>query len=136
MRKKIKILAIDSEEIILKSIRKALQNFDNLLFDVTTCNTALDSLKIIRADTFDLVLIDLILPGMDGNEVIRRIKNINPTLSIIIMTGFSTNNINSGLEEENSLSKIIKNAAGVLFKPFTTQEIQNIILSVINNYEN
>jgi DNA-binding NtrC family response regulator len=133
MSRKVKILAIDREEIILKSIRKALVNSNDLLFDVTTCNTALDSLKIIRADTFDLVLIDLVLPGMNGNEVIRRIKNINPTLSIIIMTGFSTNSINSGSEEENSLSETINNAAGVLFKPFTTQEIQNMILSVINN---
>lgn len=134
MSRKVKILAIDREEIILKSIRKALAGTNELQYDITTCNTAIESLKIIRADTFDLVLIDLVLPGMNGIEVIRRIKNINPSLSVIIMTGFSTNKINSKTEsEKNSLSEIIKNATGILFKPFTTQEIQNMISKVIDN---
>ena len=134
MSRKVKILAIDREEIILKSIRKALAGTNELQYDITTCNTAIESLKIIRADTFDLVLIDLILPGMNGIEVIRRIKNINPSLSVIIMTGFSTNKINSDTEsKENSLSEILKNATGILFKPFTTQEIQNMISKVIDN---
>jgi DNA-binding NtrC family response regulator len=134
MSRKIKILAIDREEIILKSIRKALVDSTELQCDITTCNTAIDSLKIIRADTFDLVLIDLVLPGMNGIEVIRRIKNINPSLSVIIMTGFSTNKINPDREsKENSLNEVVKNASGILFKPFTTQEIQNIISNVIDN---
>jgi hypothetical protein len=55
-------------------------------------------------------------------------------LSLIIMTGFSTNKINPDREsKENSLNEVVKNASGILFKPFTTQEIQNIISNVINN---
>ena len=134
MSRKVKILAIDREEIILKSIRKALAGTNELKYDITTCNTAIESLKIIRANIFDLVFIDLVLPGMNGVEVIRRIKNINPSLSVIIMTGFSTNKINSDADsEENPLSEILKNATGILFKPFTTQEIQNMISKVIDN---
>ena len=74
MSRKVKILAIDKEEIILKSIRKALAGNNELQYDIITCNTAIESLKIIRSDTFDLVLIDLVLPGMNGIEVIRRIN--------------------------------------------------------------
>lgn len=134
MSRKVKILAIDKEEIILKSIRKALAGNDELQYDIITCNTAIESLKIIRSDTFDLVLIDLVLPGMNGIEVIRRIKNINPSLAIIIMTGFSKNKINSDTEsEEDPLSEILKSAAGILFKPFTIQEIRNMISKVIHN---
>ena len=134
MSRKVKILAIDKEEIILKSIRKALAGNDELQYDIITCNTAIESLKIIRSDTFDLVLIDLVLPGMNGIEVIRRIKNINPSLAIIIMTGFSKNKINSDTEsQEDPLSEILKSAAGILFKPFTIQEIRNMISKVIHN---
>ena len=134
MSRKVKILVIDKEEIILKSIRKALAGNDELQYDIITCNTAIESLKIIRSDTFDLVLIDLVLPGMNGIEVIRRIKNINPSLAIIIMTGFSKNKINSDTEsEEDPLSEILKSAAGILFKPFTIQEIRNMISKVIHN---
>ena len=134
MSRKVKILAIDKEEIILKSIRKALARNNELQYDIITCNTAIESLKIIRSDTFDLVLIDLVLPGMNGIEVIRRIKNINPSLAIIIMTGFSKNKINSDTEsEEDPLSEILKSAAGILFKPFTIQEIRNMISKVIHN---
>jgi DNA-binding NtrC family response regulator len=134
MSRKVKILAIDKEEIILKSIRKALAGNTEMQYDIITCNTAIESLKIIRSDTFDLVLIDLVLPGMNGIEVIRRIKNINPSLAIIIMTGFSKNKINSDTEsEEDTLSEILKGAAGILFKPFTIQEIRNMISKVIHN---
>ena len=134
MSRKVKILVIDKEEIILKSIRKALAGNNELQYDIITCNTAIESLKIIRSDTFDLVLIDLVLPGMNGIEVIRRIKNINPSLAIIIMTGFSKNKINSDTEsEEDPLSEILKSAAGILFKPFTIQEIRNMISKVIHN---
>ena len=63
MQKTIKILAIDKEEIILKSIRKALKGNADTDYFVTTCTTALEGLKLIRSNTYDIVFIDLVLPG-------------------------------------------------------------------------
>ena len=134
MQKIIKILAIDKEEIILKSIKKALKNDSNIDYIITACNTALNGLKLIRSDTFDIVFVDLVLPGMNGIEVLRRIKNIYPAVSVIIMSGFASigitpdSNVNS-----NSSNKFINGAEGFLLKPFTTEEIKSVIENVFRN---
>ena len=134
MGQRIKILVIDSEEIILKSVRKALKNNNDFEYVVTVCNSAIESLKLIRGDSFDLVFIDLVLPGMNGIEVLRRIKNITPTVSVIIMTGFSSTEINTKTAGEGSyLSEIMKSASGILFKPFTTEEINNMVSQTLKH---
>ena len=134
MSRKIKILVIDSEEIILKSIRKALKNNNGFEYVVTVCNSAIESLKLTRSDSFDLVFIDLVLPGMNGIELLRRIKNITPAVSVIIMTGFSSTEINTSTADERSyLSEIMKSASGVLFKPFTTEEINNMVSQTLKH---
>jgi DNA-binding NtrC family response regulator len=132
MKKSIKILSIDGEEIILKSIGKALKSDSDIEYILTTCKTAVDGLKLIRNNPFDLVLIDLVLPGMDGFEVLRRIKNIDASIPVIIMTGFSPINIHSESTQTNETrDEAIKSAAGFLLKPFTTQEILSLIHRVV-----
>jgi len=133
MQKVIKILAIDKEEIILRSIKKALEGDTNFDFVITTCNTALEGLKLIRSDTFDIVFVDLVLPGMNGIEVLRRIKNIYPAVSVIIMSGFASVAINPDSNgKSDSSNKSINYAAGFLTKPFTTEEIRSLILKIIS----
>ncbi len=125
--KTIKILAIDSEEIILKSIEKALKGDSNINYLVTLCNTALEGIKLIRNDTFDLVFLDFLLPGLNGSEVLRRIKNIYPLIPVIVMPGF-TSGINFNLSENNnSVNETLNNVSGFLLKPFTTEELCSIV---------
>ncbi len=132
MQKLIKVLAIDGEEIILKSIRKALTNNDDFNFIITTCSTAVDGLKIIRSKTFDLVFIDLVLPGMNGFELLRRIKNIYPSVPVIILSGFSPVRIHSGTNRNNSsINENINDFEGFLLKPFTTEEIRALVTRII-----
>ncbi len=132
MQRNIKILAIDGEEIILKSIKKALKTDVIAEYNITTCSTALEGLKLIRSDTFDLVFIDLVLPGMNGIEVLRRIKNIYPDVPIIVMSGFSNVRIESKTDGEETLTKdSLSNAAGFLLKPFTTEEIKSLVYRVL-----
>ena len=134
MSRKIKILVIDSEEIILKSIKKALKNNDDFEYVVTVCSSAIESLKLTRSDSYDLMFIDLVLPGMNGIELLRRIKNITPAVSVIIMTGFSSTEINTSTADERSyLGEIMKSASGILFKPFTTEEINNMVSQTLKH---
>jgi DNA-binding NtrC family response regulator len=127
MRTKIKILVIDKEEIILKSIRIAFKSDSNTDYAITTCSTAVDGLKLIRSDTFDLVFIDLALPGMNGIEVMRRIKNIYPSISIIIMSGFSSTVLNPNSNEK---LKSLNRPAGFLQKPFTSEELKSLVTHI------
>ena len=128
----VKILVIDNEEIILKSIKKALISDANIDYIIDTCSTALEGLKLIRSDTFDIVFVDLVLPGMNGIEVLRRIKNIYPAVLVIIMSGFASIKFNP---DDNgklySSNKSLNSAAGFLTKPFTTEELKSLIAKII-----
>jgi DNA-binding NtrC family response regulator len=127
----IKILAIDREEIILKSIRKALQSNENVRYIVNTCETALDALKLIRSDTYDLVFIDLTLAGMNGLELLRRIKNIHADIPVIIMSGSPLTGIHFKSDEEKAGNENLNNASGFLLKPFTTEEIRSLVSNLV-----
>lgn len=122
MKRKIKILAIDREDIILSSVKKVLKSNNDYEYAVTTCNTGLEGLKMVRSNAFDIVLIDLILPGMNGIEVLRRVKNISPDLPVIIMSGYWPEKI---FPDETS-----KGVDGFLLKPFTSEELRSLILQI------
>ena len=122
MRKQIKILVIDSEEIILKSIRKIFNNDDEMNCIITTCNTAMEGLKLIRNDIYDLVLLDLAMPGINGIEVLRRIKKFNQDIPIVMLSGYSS---------KSSYSDVISNGAeNLLLKPFTTAELKSVVSNI------
>jgi len=75
-------------------------------------------------------MIDLALPGMNAAEAMRRIKNIDPAIPVVIMSGFTPSGNNpkskSGLQDET-----LSNTAGILLKPFTTEEIKSLILRLL-----
>ena len=128
MQRKINILAMDREDIILTSIKKALKSNGKIEYSITTCSTALDGLKLVRSNAFDLILIDLILPGMNGLEVLRRVKNISPAIPVVIMSGYLVDKV---LGDENPL-----NADGFLLKPFTSEELRSLVLYVTGKKTN
>lgn len=127
MKSVIKILILDKEEIIFKSVKKALINNDLFEYDLKYSTNAFDGLKYIRSSKFDIVMIDLVLPGMNAVEAMRRIKNIDPAIPIVIMSGFTPSGINPE-SESGRQDETLSNAAGILLKPFTTEEIKSLIL--------
>ncbi len=130
MKKIIKILVIDSEEIILKSVRKALEKTGDEI-TIAACSTAVEGLKLIREGAFDIILLEPVLPGMNGIEVFRRIKNIYPSMPVIIMSGFSLLGIQNSFDTaENPVNDILSKAAGFLPKPFTTEEINSLVMRI------
>jgi two-component system response regulator PilR (NtrC family) len=125
MQRQIKILAIDSEDIILKSIRKVFNYDDKAEYIITTCNTAMDGLKLVRNDIYNLILLDLAMPGINGIELLRRIKKINPDIPIVILSGYSS---------KNSYSDVISNGAeNLLLKPFTIAELKSVVSNISKN---
>ena len=133
MENEVKILAIDSEDVILKSIVKALNTDHKKKYVVKTCNTAMEGLKLIRNDIFDLVFLDIVLPGMNGNEALRRIKSVYPKIPVVIMSGFSNTKFHSGENEiVNPGEEHSNNIAGFLLKPFTIKEILSMIHRILN----
>jgi CheY-like chemotaxis protein len=84
MRPRKTILCVDDNEQAL-SVRKFM--LETRGYRVLSAHTAADALEIFAAGNVDLVLSDLIMPQMDGNELVRRMKSIAPEVPAIILSG-------------------------------------------------
>lgn len=79
------ILIVDDEEFILNSLRKDLVSEN---YSVTTALSGEEALKSLHSNHFDLVISDLVMPGIDGIQVLQEAKTIDPETCVIILTGY------------------------------------------------
>lgn len=117
-----KILVVEDEEINWFLIRDILEESEVELTWAEIGHKALDLIRSGRK--FDLVLMDIKMPSLDGLEVTRQILKMQPDLPVLAQTAFA-------LDEE------IENAyragcCGHILKPFTIDELQNAILKVFS----
>ncbi|MBI5074265.1 MAG: response regulator [Nitrospirae bacterium] len=115
MRSKVqRILAVDDEQDILELL---FYNLSREGFAVTTATDGEEALKMIRAKGFDLVLLDLMLPGMSGLEICRVLRNAPETknLPIIMLTAKT--------EEVDRIIGLEMGADDYITKPFSPREL-------------
>ena len=111
-----RILVIDDEV----AIRKALERFlADLEYDVSTAADGEEAMKIMESQVVDLALVDLVMPKIDGVELIRRMKKVQPAIVPIVLTGFGT--ITSAVEAMKA------GAYHYLTKPFELDDIASLI---------
>lgn len=82
--KKIKLLIVDDEEDFLNSIAERLGLRD---FDISTASEGKLAVKIAQKGKFDVAMLDLKMPGMDGMELLQILKKKHKFLEVIILTG-------------------------------------------------
>lgn len=82
-----RVLLVDDEEFFLETTHEALSNRG---YKVVTAQRSMSALEIIETQIFDVVVLDIKMPGMDGLELLRKLKNYRPTLEIIMLTGHAT----------------------------------------------
>jgi DNA-binding NtrC family response regulator len=119
----IRILVIDGEKIILESVTKALKSSGDTLFVVTTADAAVEGLRLVRNNVYDVVFVDAALAGMNSTEVLRRIKSTSPTTHVIFMSGYM-----HGMLVPDELSGDVD---GLLSKPFTSDEIRSLVSRIL-----
>jgi phosphate regulon transcriptional regulator PhoB len=119
---KTKILVVDDEKDILELITYNLQKEG---FYVEVSPDGEDALKKIRSDRFDLVLLDLMLPGMQGMEICRNLKSGDGTapIPIIMLTAKS--------EELDKVLGLEMGADDYITKPFSPRELVARIRAVL-----
>lgn len=111
-----KILIIDDEEYILDMLEELLEDQGH---SVTTSLSTSNGLELFQKSNFDMVITDLGMPEMSGWEVAERIKKINKTVSVVLLTGWALN-----LEAE----KIKENGVDfTLQKPFNEENLYQLI---------
>jgi DNA-binding NtrC family response regulator len=88
-----KILLVDDEKDFLDVMSERIEARG---MDVTTADSAEKALKSVESGGFDAIILDLKMPGMDGLETLKAIKQKNPDLQVILLTGHAT--VEKGIE--------------------------------------
>lgn len=117
-----RILIVDDEV----AIRKALERFlTGLKYDVFAAKDGEEAMTALSKDSYDLALVDLVMPKMDGIELIRKMKKLQPAIVPIVLTGFGT--ITSAVEAMRA------GAYHYLTKPFELDDISSLIATAIEH---
>ena len=118
------ILLIDDEEMIIKVGKELLQE---LGYDVLSARSGQEAMELYEknADKIDLVIMDMIMPGMGGGETFDRLKKINPDIKVLLSSGYSIN---------GQASKILERGCdGFIQKPFNLIQLSDKISQIIRS---
>ncbi len=88
-----RVLLVDDELDFLEVMKERMENRG---LEVSTSSTAEDALKQVAAEPFDVVILDLKMPGIDGLEALNLIKEQRPEIQVILLTGHAT--VEKGVE--------------------------------------
>jgi DNA-binding NtrC family response regulator len=88
-----KVLLVDDEKDFLETLADRMRNRG---MTVDTSASAIDALKRIETESYDAIILDLMMPGMDGLEALKLVKERRPELQVILLTGFGT--LEKGIE--------------------------------------
>jgi DNA-binding NtrC family response regulator len=111
-----KILVVDDEPILRDSLEVALKTSG---YEVLTARTGEEGLELFKNGNPDLVLLDHWLPGMNGDEMLRRIKEKDPEIPVIIMTAQGS--------IEMAVNSMKMGAFDFLVKPFELDQVEDLI---------
>jgi DNA-binding NtrC family response regulator len=113
---KIKILLVDDEMDFVETLAERLQLRD---FDVTTALNGQDALKLVKERDFDVIFLDVKMPGMDGIEALKQIKNLKSLPQVVMLTGNAT--------VETAIEGMKVGAFDYIMKPVVTENLIEII---------
>jgi len=119
-----RVLVIDDQQAVLQSAEDALTF---LGYTVTTAESGEEGIEKIMAEPsgFDLVLLDLTMPTMSGEETLERILDIRLDLPIVLSTGFL---------KQDAVQRIpAKQLAGVLAKPYTLHDLEKVLIEALQS---
>jgi DNA-binding NtrC family response regulator len=123
MVQNIKLLIVDDEPMKREVMAERLTEAG---YVVHTCDNAVDAEKVFSGDTYDVVLTDIRMPGVDGISFMRNIKKRKPDQAVIIMTAFGT--------VETAIEAMKLGAYDYLQRPFSTEELM-LKLDRLMNYK-
>ena len=117
-----RVLIVDDEKVMRDSLAEWLE-LDN--FKVETAENGLEALKKIEAEPPDVLVVDIKMPGMDGVTLLKKIKERDQDLPVIMMTAFAT--------VENAVRSMKDGAYDFITKPFPPEKLTNLLRHVIEH---
>ncbi len=111
-----KVLLVDDEEEFVETLAERMRSRG---MEVATSNTGGDALDLIDKEPYDVVVLDLQMPGMDGLEALARIKKRQPKIQVVLLTGHAT--------VEKGVEAMKRGALEVLEKPIDLTTLSEVI---------
>ncbi|MBN1626114.1 MAG: response regulator [Deltaproteobacteria bacterium] len=118
----VNILVIDDEAVIRDGCVKVLTKDG---WKVDTASDGIAGLEMIKAKKYDILFLDLMMPGINGLEVIPRVKDIDPDVYIIVITGYAT--------IETAVEAMKRGAFDYISKPFTPDQLRMGVRKALDN---
>jgi formate/nitrite transporter len=115
-----KMLIIDDEEIVLRSCRKI---FEAEGFDVVTTTSPQEGLKLVSESSFDVILVDWMMPGFDGMDVVEEIDRRSPNSAVVMISGYPT--------VGRATEAMKRGAMDYVAKPFKPEEILMVVKKAV-----
>ncbi|MFW6333464.1 MAG: sigma-54-dependent transcriptional regulator, partial [Thermodesulfobacteriota bacterium] len=117
-----RILLVDDEPGIRKVLRISLEEMG---YEVDTAENGTEALRIFREKGAPIVLTDIKMPGMDGIDVLKRIKQENPETEVIVITGHG--------DMDLAIRSLKHEASDFITKPVNDAELENALRKSVNN---
>ena len=111
MKEEYKVLIVDEDEVVLSSLEKLLKQEG---YSVVTTQSTEKAFEKIKAQKFHIVVTNIVMPQMDGIELLKEIRKYDPMTQIIMMTEHST--------MDKVLSSLEYGANDYIYKPFKSEE--------------
>ena len=119
MAQQTRILAVDDEPSIVRLVQLRLEA-DGMI--VRTAHTGAEALETLAAEPIDLIVLDVMMPGMDGFETLRRIRTTS-TVPVLMLTAHTL--------ERDKLQGLTSGADDYLTKPFSPDELSARITAIL-----
>ena len=115
---KLEILVVDDHRNMRQTLSGIIQEQGH---QVTQAEDGYQALNEVKKTSFDLVFMDIIMPGINGVQVLREIKKIDPEVPVVMMTGFSVEHLVNDAVAEGAIS--------VIYKPFRLAQVMGFVES-------
>ena len=119
--RQIKILIVDDDRDIADILVDIVSNKERT---VDVCYNGVDAVKSIRNSIYDLFIVDLIMPGVGGLDVLKYAKKSNPDALVIIITGYAS--------LETAVAAIKEGAYDYIRKPWKLEEIKVVVANAVD----
>jgi len=123
-RQEFRLLIVDDERVVRDSLKEWLEDEG---FQVDTAESGMEAIEKLTKESFNLMLLDIKMPGMDGVEVLKRSKEINPGLPVVMMTAYAT--------VETAVEAMKIGAMEYLMKPFDPDSLVPLVVQLYQNLQ-
>ncbi|MCA1961783.1 MAG: response regulator [Desulfomonile sp.] len=120
-KKQGRILVLDDEQIVLDSVSRVLEDEN---YEVVTCRKGEEAVEALKRQSFDILITDMKMPGMDGLQAMEALTEVDPDLSMIMLTGYAT------IDSAVKAMKI--GAVDYIKKPFTPEQLSALVQKVMD----